>query len=92
MTHSKGEYAWRDHLGQLVSTNTVEGFFSLLKRGLYGTYHHVSKHHLHRYLTEFDFRYNHRNVPDGPRALGALKGFEGKRLTYRPLVSQGEKS
>jgi hypothetical protein len=67
-------------------TNTVEGFFSILKRGIYGVYHHVSEAHLHRYLAEFDFRYSHRmklGYSDGERAALAIKGAEGKRLTYR---------
>jgi transposase-like protein len=64
-------------------TNTVEGYFSLLKRGLAGTYHHVSKHHLHRYLAEFDFRYSARKEDDAMRAVLAVKGTEGKRLQYQ---------
>jgi len=63
-------------------TNTVENYFSLLKRGIIGTYHHVSKHHLHRYLAEFDFRYNSRKVEDAARSMLAVKGTEGKRLIY----------
>lgn len=63
-------------------TNTVEGFFSILKRGINGVYHHVSKEHLHRYLAEFDFRYNNRKIDDHTRTLKALAGFEGKRLKY----------
>jgi len=64
-------------------TNTVEGYFSLLKRGLAGTYHHVSKHHLHRYLAEFDFRYSARKEDDAMRSMLAVKGTEGKRLQYQ---------
>jgi transposase-like protein len=67
-------------------TNTIEGYFSILKRGITGTYHHVSQQHLKRYLAEFDFRYNERTalgVSDAERADKALKGIEGKRLTYR---------
>jgi hypothetical protein len=55
----------------------------LLKRGVYGTFHHISKQHLHRYLSEFDFRYNARDIEDGERALLAIKGTAGKRLMYR---------
>ena len=69
-------------------TNTVEGYFSILKRGVTGTYHHVSQQHLKRYLAEFDFRYNERSalgVTDSERADKALKGIEGKRLTYRRI-------
>jgi hypothetical protein len=64
----------------------VEGVFSILKRGIIGTYHHVSRKHLHRYLAEFDFRYNNRianGVDDVARTVAMLKGAEGKRLTYR---------
>jgi transposase-like protein len=71
-----------------VYTNTVEGFFSLLKRGINGVYHHVSKEHLHRYLAEFDFRYNHRKVEDHDRTISAITGFVGKRLTYRDSLGQ----
>lgn len=78
VTHSKGEY-----VRGRVHTNTVEGFFSLLKRGLNGTYHKVSEAHLHRYLGEFDFRYNNRKIEDTERAALALKGVLGKRLTLR---------
>ncbi len=66
-------------------TNTVEGYFSILKRGINGVYHHVSQQHLKRYLGEFDFRYNERKTSDGERAAKALKGIEGKRLTYRRI-------
>ena len=66
-----------------VHTNTVESFFSILKRGLIGTYHHVGSQHLQRYVTEFDFRYNLRKVTDFQRATQALKGITGKCLTYR---------
>jgi len=71
-----------------VSTNTVEGFFSILKRGVTGTYHHISEQHLQRYLNEFDFRYSNRaslGVTDAMRAAKALKGIAGKRLTYRRI-------
>jgi len=80
VNHSAEEYV---RLGGFIHTNTVEGYFSLIKRGVYGTFHHVSEAHLHRYLVEFDFRYNHRKVPDDVRAAAAIKGAHGKRLTYR---------
>jgi transposase-like protein len=69
-------------------TNTVENYFSILKRGITGTYHFVSETHLHRYAAEFDFRYNHRSglgVSDRERTTLALKGIVGKRLTYRRI-------
>jgi hypothetical protein len=63
----------------------VEGYFSIFKRGMKGVYQHCSEKHLHRYLAEFDFRYNNRSalgVEDVERAMKALKGIAGKRLTY----------
>ena len=81
--HSAGEYVSR--FNPLVHSNTVEGFFSIFKRGMRGVYQHASKKHLHRYLAEFDFRYSNRiavGVDDTARALTALQGVVGKRLTY----------
>jgi hypothetical protein len=81
VNHSKEEYVRGD-----VHTNTVEGYFSILKRGIIGTYHHGSEAHLQRYCHEFDFRYNHRTalgVTDAERANAVLKELGGKRLTYR---------
>jgi hypothetical protein len=83
VTHSKGEYVSRQDPS--IHTNTVEGYFSILKRGVYGVFHHVSEAHLQRYLSEFDFRYNTRaklGVDDLQRAEIALVGAKGKRLTY----------
>lgn len=80
--HSKFEWTRGD-----VHTNTLEGFFSVLKRGLVGIYQHVDKHHLDRYLAEFDFRQNTRaklGINDTERAAIALQGVKGKRLTYGP--------
>jgi transposase-like protein len=82
VNHSANEYA---RLGGYAHCNTAESFFSILKRGITGTYHSVSEAHLHRYLAEFDFRYNTRTalgVEDTERAARALKGAEGKRLMY----------
>lgn len=76
--HRSGEYARGD-----VHTNTVEGFFSLLKRGINGVYHHVSTGHLGRYCDEFAFRYEHRKVTDGDRAKALVGMTEGKRLTFK---------
>ena len=81
VNHGQEEYVRGD-----VHTNTVEGYFLIFKRGMKGVYQHCAKHHLHRYLAEFDFRYNHRvrlGVNDAQRAKAAMKGIEGKRLTYR---------
>ena len=66
-----------------ASTNTVEGFFSILKRGINGVYHHVSRGHLTRYCDEFSFRYENRKVSDGERANRLVMGAEGKPLTYK---------
>jgi transposase-like protein len=76
--HGEGEYARGD-----VHVNTAEGYFSLLKRGITGVYHHVGSQHLHRYCAEFDFRYNERHVSDGLRMVAAIRSAEGKRLTFR---------
>lgn len=79
--HTSGEYVRGD-----VHTNSVEGYFAILKRGIFGVYHHVSEAHLQRYLGEFDFRYSHRvqlGCDDATRAALAVKGIAGKRLTYR---------
>lgn len=81
VAHSYDEYVRGD-----VYTNTVEGFFSILKRGVDGTYHHISKVHLHRYLNEFDFRYNRRDLSDSARTIAALEGSEGRRLKYRDSI------
>jgi transposase-like protein len=79
--HSVKEYARGD-----VHSNTVEGVFSLLKRGVMGTFHSVSKKHLPNYLNEFEFRHNTRKVDDGTRVTAAIKSVDGKRLTYRESV------
>jgi transposase-like protein len=79
--HSRKEYVRGD-----VHTNSAEGFFSIFKRGMRGVYQHCDEKHLHRYLAEYDFRYNHRSalgIEDGERAALAVKGAAGKRLTYR---------
>jgi transposase-like protein len=81
--HSKGEYAKPDG----THSNTVESAFSLLKRGIYGTFHNVSRKHLHRYVAEFDFRWNARKVDDGERLARAVRNAEGKRLRYREPVA-----
>lgn len=80
VNHSIDEYA---RMGGFVHTNTAECRFSLMKRAVFGTHHSVSEAHLARYLTEWDFKWNTRKVKDAERAALALKGIEGKRLTYR---------
>ena len=79
--HGKGEY-----VRGYAHSNTVEGYFSVLKRGVYGTFHHVSEAHLARYLAEFDFRYSNRSalgINDAMRTDELLREIGGKRLTYR---------
>lgn len=96
VNHGAGEYVRGD-----AHTNTVEGYFSIFKRGIIGTFHHVSPQHLQRYATEFDFRYNHRETrvradgkwikagfSDTERADALLKSISGKRLTYRRTNAQ----
>ena len=85
--HSAKEYM-RKEKDLKVHTNTVESKFSLLKRGIIGTFHQVSKKHLPLYLAEFDHRFNHRDVTDGERTVSALKMAEGKRLTLKPLKNR----
>lgn len=82
VNHGEGEY-WRGGAG----TNTVESYFALLKRGVYGSFHHVSKRHLHRYCDEFSFRWNTRKATDAAWTDAALRASEGKRLTYRQPLS-----
>jgi transposase-like protein len=80
VNHGADEYARGD-----VTTNSVEGYFSIFKRGMKGVYQHCSEKHLHRYLAEYDFRYNHREAlgfDDETRTIAAVKAGEGKRLTY----------
>src|SRR5712675_595025 len=85
INHSKYEYVrYADEI--VISTNTVEGYYSIFKRGMKGVYQHCAEKHLHRYLSEFDFRYSNRialGVTDGERADLAVKGAAGERLTYR---------
>lgn len=89
--HSKEEYArkeFNNKTGKMetVTTNEVESYFSLLKRGVYGTFHHVSKQHLHRYCDEFDFRWDHRKTKDAARRDQALKQVKGKRLMFKSPI------
>lgn len=83
--HHRKEYVRED-----AHTNTAEGFFSLLKRGINGVYHHVGRGHLGRYCDEFSFRYNNRKTTDGERSAMLVLGAEGKRLTYKQPASTGE--
>lgn len=92
VNHGTKEYA-RYEGANVISTNTIEGYFSIFKRGMFGVYQHVSSHHLGRYCTEFDFRYNHRialGYTDSQRAEIALKNISGKRLTYRRTSGKQE--
>jgi transposase-like protein len=85
--HSRGEYGYTNReTGVKVNTNTIEGYYSIFKRGMKGIYQHCGEKHLHRYLAEFDFRYSNRSavgVEDMPRAEKLAAGIVGKRLTYR---------
>ena len=81
--HSAKEYVRGE-----IHSNTIEGFFSIVKRDLNGIYHSVSKEHLHRYMTEYEFRYNHRHLEDGERTVAAIRGADGKRLLYKEPSKQ----
>lgn len=87
-SHATVNHAAKEYARGIVHTNTIEGFFSIFKRGMKGVYQHCGEQHLHRYLAEFDFRYNQRTalgINDKMRGEAALKGIAGKRLTYQRL-------
>jgi transposase-like protein len=83
VNHSKKEYVLNIPDGSKAHVNTCESFFSLLKRGVYGAWHHVSREHLPKYADEFAFRWNKRKVTDGERTVAAITRVQGKRLMYR---------
>jgi transposase-like protein len=83
VNHSAGEYARGD-----ASVNEAEAFFALLKRGVMGSFHHISKQHMNRYLNEFSFRWDLRKVSDGERTVEAIRASEGKRLMYREPITK----
>jgi transposase-like protein len=83
VNHGKGEYSREG-----VNTNTAESYFALLKRGIMGSFHHVSAQHLHRYCGEFSFRWDRRKITDSDRTADAIKSTEGKRLMYRDPVTK----
>jgi len=82
VNHGSGEYSRGD-----VFTNTAESYFALLKRGVTGIFHHVSKEHLHRYCDEFSFRWNYRKIDDGQRTAQVIRDTAGKRLSYKPSMA-----
>lgn len=87
--HRKVNHTKKEYVRASAYTNTVEGYFSIFKRGMNGVYQHCGEQHLQRYLHEFDFRYSNRKVTDAERTTEALKGIGGKRLTYkRPQVGR----
>ncbi|BDV35683.1 IS1595 family transposase [Methylocystis iwaonis] len=86
VNHSANEYV---RLGSYIHINTAESFFSIVKRGIIGSYHHVSEAHLHRYMLEFDYRYNTRSTRDFDRMAGSIPGIVGKRLMYRRAGEAG---
>ncbi len=83
--HSKVHHAAGQYVKGDTYTNTLEGYYSIFKRGMVGTYQHCGESHLQRYVSEFDFRYNGRKLNDNERRDAALKGISGKRLTYRRI-------
>jgi hypothetical protein len=82
VAHTKREYA-----RGFAHSNSVESFFSRLKRQMYGTHHSVSKKHLHRYVSEVVFKHNTRNMEDGERIIAAISAAEGKHLPYKNQIS-----
>jgi transposase-like protein len=92
-THGSVDHTKKEYVRGDISTNTVEGYFSIFKRGMKGVYQHCSEKHLHRYLSEFDFRYSHRSglgVNDEKRAENAVSGIVGKRLYYLSNRAQSD--
>lgn len=92
-THDTVNHSIEEYVRGGAYTNTVENYFSILKRGVNGVYHHISEQHLKRYLAEFDFRYNERSgkgVSDAMRAEKAIQGIVGKRLTYRRIDEEAQ--
>jgi transposase-like protein len=87
VNHGLGEYVRGD-----VNTNTAESYFALLKRGVHGIFHHISKKHLPRYCNEFSFRWDNRKVNDGERTEEAVKGIKGKRLMLKDLIGKTNNS
>lgn len=85
VVHSKKQY-----VNGRAHTNTLEGWFALLKRGVTGTFHHVSEQHLDRYVDEFAFRYNRRDISDAQRAVSAIKKISGKRLMYKETTKKAD--
>lgn len=81
--HGTVNHSIEQYVNGRDTTNTVEGFFSIFKRGMVGVYQHCGEQHLQRYVTEFDFRYNHRKISDAERRVAAIKGAAGRRLSYR---------
>ena len=86
VNHRIGEYVRGD-----ISTNTAESYFALLKRGVHGTFHHISKKHLPRYCNEFSFRWDNRKTSDGERTEEAVRGMKGKRLLLKDLIGNKKK-
>ena len=81
--HSTVNHGGKEYVRGIVHTNFAESYFSLLKRGILGTFHHVSEEHMQRYLDEFDYRWNRRKDNDGNNTVEAIQGAWGKRLQYR---------
>jgi transposase-like protein len=86
VNHTAKQYARVLPDGTVAHVNTCESFFSLLKRGVVGAWHHISPEHLPKYSGEFAFRWNHRKITDGERTVAAIKATEGKRLTYKQVI------
>ncbi len=89
--HESVKHKFKEYVRGDAYTNTIEGYFSIFKRGMKGIYQHCSEKHLHRYLAEYDFRYNNREALDTndlERTATALQGIVGKRLTYRSVDRQ----
>jgi len=85
--HHRVEHGWGEYVRGEAHVNAAESFFALLKRGIVGSFHHVSPDHLHRYCDEFSFRWDHRSVDDSARTEVAIRQTKGKRLGYKQPIS-----
>ena len=92
VNHSRGEYQRKNAEGSIASINTAESFFSLLKRGVVGDWHHVSREHLPKYANEFAFRWSHRNITDGERMQRFVPMIANKRIAYRAISQTNRNS
>lgn len=89
--HNAGQYVRYNEAGDMVTTNSIEGFWSLLKKQIHGTHTAVSRKHLHRYVSEVEFKYNNRSLTDGERTVKLIQSCDHRRLTYKDQIAERDK-